>query len=223
MKRFTQLSILFLLMLMSSNLQAQIKERLSLTVNLARITPTPGIFRTYYSPLIPNYRQKAYFLNGFELGYKLTNNREVFAGIKRVNMLNSPITYFTMEDIQVNGLELHSGLKFSSDKTKKVYISFVGEFFLENARYEGFFGSDGPPFRSEINHMRIFVGLAPGLELTIRIKKNMLIAVGSRIRAGAVLFRALSQAQSDEVFFPSSAYFNYTYEPLNILGIKFGI
>jgi hypothetical protein len=116
-------------------------------------------------------------------------------------------------------LEFRAGVKFSSKKDKRVFLTYGLELFGEFLTLKGIYWVDYPP-TYEINHRKNFIGFAPSLEIGIRVIDSIILFAETRYRFGMVNLIQIESTQIDKELFGNRSYWLNLYEPLNAIGLR---
>ena len=206
--------ILIVLVFVQHNLSAQILDKLSIEVNLGRYAKTTGLFESGYYP------NEFSYLNGFNIGYNQSEKLGYFIGLRRINSTINSGGGFTLETSTINGMGFRLGAKLSYNKDNRFFINFGLELFGEFTTQQGIYWVDYPP-TYEINHRKTYYGIAPSLELNLRIIDRLLIFVETIYRLGMVNLIPIESTQLNMELYPDQKYWLNLYEPINSIGVRF--
>ncbi len=193
---------------------SQSANKISIDLNLARYARTPVLFGA------DNYLNEFTYFNGFNISYTPAKNLSYFVGLRRVNTSIDSGGGFTHETSDIQGLEFRTGVKFSSKRDKRVFLTYGLELFGEFSTIQGTYWVDYPP-TYEINHRKNYVGFAPSLEIGIRVIDNIILFAETRYRFGMVNLIQIESTQMDKELFSNQKYWLSLFEPLNSIGVRF--
>jgi hypothetical protein len=185
----------------------------SLEISIGRFAKTTGLFDPEY------YFNSFSYLNGFNVNYRRSERLHYFAGCRKFSARIDNGTGYTVEDNAVDGLELRTGLLFTPRSQRRLHLGYGLELFGESARMRGNYRVDYPP-EYEINHRKYFAGIAPSLQLNMRLSKRILLFADTRYRIGRAYRKALDPTQSEKPLFHERNYWMRVWEPLNAVGVR---
>lgn len=192
---------------------AQTDARWSVELSLGRYAKTTGLFGA------DRYSNTFAYINGFTIAHRRTERLQYFAGCRKFNARIKNGTGYTVEENAVNGLELRTGLLLTPRAHKRFFLGYGLELFGELSKLQGNYWVDHPP-EYEINHRKYFAGLAPSIQLNLRLSKRILLFADTRYRFGRAYRKALDPTQSDKMLFHERNYRMRVWEPLNAVGIR---
>ncbi len=211
-----KISTLIITLAVYTSSYSQSADEISIDLNLVRFARTLGLFG------VDHYRNEFTYLNGFSISYTPAKNLRYFVGLRRVNTTIDSGDGFTYETADINGLEFRAGVKFSSKRDKRVFLTYGLELFGEFSTLQGTYWVDYPP-TYEINHKKNYIGFAPSLEIGIRVIDNIILFAETRYRFGVVDLIQIESTQMDKELFENRSYWLNLYEPLNAIGVRFNL
>ncbi len=209
-----KLTILIISLVVSNSICAQIIDNFSVELNLGRYAKTTGLFEDGYYP------NEFTYINGFNIGYTQTQNLSYFIGFRRVNSTINSGGGFTLETSAVSGMEFRLGAKFTHNRDRRFFLNFGMELFAELANQKGTYWVDYPP-TYEINHRKNYLGIAPSIELNLRIVDRIIFFVETRYRFGMVNLTPIENTQPNKELFPNQKYWLNLFDPINSIGLRF--
>jgi hypothetical protein len=208
-----KLKILIISLVVSNSISAQIIDNLSIELNIGRYAKTIGLFDSGYYP------NEFTYLNGFNISYSQTQKMSYFIGFRRINSTVNSGGGFTLETSVINGMEFRFGARISPKRDRRLFLNYGLEAFGEFSTQKGTYWVDYPP-TYEINHRKSYLGIAPSLELNLRIVDRIIFFVETRYRLGMVNLIPIESTQSNKELYPNQKYWLNLFEPLNSVGLR---
>ncbi len=209
-----KLILVVFIVLLSTSIKAQFSNQLSVDLNFVRYAPTYGVQNDWYSP-------EFNFINGFNIGYSPNNNLSYFIGFRRVSSTKDPEGLFEEKEVsEINGMEYRLGVKYAINRNNRFYVTGGIEFFNENTQLKGFYILDYPPVY-RIDHKKNYFGVAPSLELNLKITDKIILYAESRYRIGHANLKSIGKSDERYEIFPELNYWQFQFDLLNAIGLKF--
>jgi len=209
-----KLFLLVFLVLMQEGLHAQIINKISVELNIGRYSKVTGLFAQ------EDYPYEFSFVNGFNIGFNPTKNRQYYLGVRKFNATIESGFGYSFESSEVNGIEFKFGAKIFPKSEKRVFLGYGLELFDEISNQKGGYWVDYPP-TYEINHRKNYLGIAPNLTINVKLDRRIIFFADTRYRFGRVHLTQKESTQPGKVLYPETTSWSGIFEPLNSIGVRF--
>lgn len=213
-------SILFVLFT-ANNIIAQ-KHKWSIEVNIGSQVNKVGVFNE------TDYKNQINLLSGAKVYFYKSSILSYYLAVEsKNNSVDLPGGYYTSEYAYTRGTGIRSGGRWQIGSDSKFRFLLGFEFFGEITKVRGIYSQDhGPPYGTEINHKRMYLGVAPSLTIDYKAKERIYFYWESRAKFGSVDLERLETESLSSLMLtliPNTTYWKNELELLSSFGIRFDL